>query len=81
MNFKIIETSNNWPDVLIYRDRSDSGAEQVKITTFGTTDGNDTDMHCEETIEFKTSLSAIQFVKDYSKDSADAWCKSEGITF
>jgi len=77
-NFKIINTSPKYPDILLYRDRDEDGGEIVEIKTIGIIDGED-DMFACETVNFQSSLLACSFINDFSKKSADDWCESENI--
>lgn len=80
MNFKIIETSVNQPDVLVYRDRNDDGEEQVIIHAFGKIDESD-DMIISEVVEFENPETAMNFVKDYSAHSANEFCKRNNLKY
>lgn len=79
-HFIIIKTSAKYPDVLLHRDRNDDGEELVKIKAIGEVDGTE-DMFAEETIIFSSPESAINFIADFSKTSAEEWCKKERITY
>lgn len=80
MNFKIIETSTQFPDVLLYRDSDENGNQNVKILAIGKI-GEDEDMFAVEQIDFENSGSAISFIRDYSKTSAEKWCQNKDIKY
>lgn len=80
MNFKIIETSVLMPDVLLYRDREESGKEEVKIMAIGIV-GSDEDMFAIETVQFDTCEMAKRYINDFSQKSAELWCQKENITY
>ena len=80
MNFKIIETNINHPDVLVYRDRNDDGEEQVIIHAFGKIEESD-DMIISDVVEFENSETAKCFVKDYSTNSANEFCKRNNLKY
>jgi hypothetical protein len=44
MNYKIVVTESEYPDVLLYRDRDDQGNEIVTIQAVGTS-GEDQENH------------------------------------
>jgi hypothetical protein len=74
MNFKIIETSEKYPNLLLYRDRDENCNELVFLITIGKIDG-ESDMFASEYIEFGNSKTAKCFINDFSKKSADKWCE------
>ena len=82
MNFKIIETNHELPDVLIYRDVDECGNEEVVILAIGAnkTEGAD-EWFASETVQFNSPDSAKAFVRDYSKKSAEDFCKSQNVTY
>jgi hypothetical protein len=80
MNYKIVETDCDFPDVLLYRDRGDKGVEQVVVRATGFID-DDGDQMITEVIEFPTSESAINFIVDYSVKSANAFCVANNIKY
>lgn len=80
MHFKIVETSHEFPDVLLHRDRDDNGQEMVKILAVGKID-EDENMFAIENIDFEASDSAMSFIKDYSKTSAEKWCQKHGVYY
>jgi len=80
MNFKIIETESQFPDVLLYRDRDSNGTELVNILAIGTLEDSD-DSFASETASFDSHESAIDFIRYYTKHSANSFCKRQGIKF
>lgn len=80
MNFKIIETDYLYPDILLYRNRDEEGNEMVNILTIGEIEG-DTEMFAGETISFENHQSAKNFIRDFSKESANEWCKENKISY
>lgn len=80
MHFKIIETSTQLPDVLLHRDRDENGQEMVKILAVGKI-GEDENMFAIEQIEFENVESAISFIRDYSKTSAEKWCQKQEVAY
>lgn len=78
MNYKIIVTSQELPDVLLHRDK-DEETEVVHMKAIGFIDG-EPDMYAVETVYFDSAKSAIGFVRDYSVESANEWCAEFGIT-
>lgn len=80
MNFRIIVTQSPAPDILLYRNRNEDGTELVVVMAIGTIDKLN-DMFASEVIEFENSTSAQCFITDYSKESAEAWCKYNKIKY
>jgi hypothetical protein len=80
MNHKIIETNCKLPDVLLYRHRNEDGDEQVIIQAIGTIDDTD-NTFAQEPVTFDNEYSAQRFITDYSKTSAELWCKQQAITY
>lgn len=80
MDFKILKTSSKYPDVLIYRTRDEDGNEQVFIHSFGTNAEKTQDEMNNEVIEFQSPIVAQNFIKDFSINSAEEWCKEQAIT-
>lgn len=80
MNYKIIETEPQFPDLLLYRDRDETGQEMVMILTIGTMENSD-DMFAGEKVLFENSESAKSFIQDYSVFTANKFCKDQGIKF
>lgn len=80
MNFKIIETEPRFPDILLHRDRDESGKEIVKILAIGTMENSD-DMFAGEEITFESKESAQRFIVDFSSISAAKWCINQDIKY
>jgi len=80
MNYKIIETGYELPDVLLHRDRNDDGEEIVQIKAIGFYDGAD-NMFCIEDITFNSECSAQRFIKDFTLESAESWCTDNQIKY
>lgn len=80
LNFKIIETSPNFPDVLLYRDRGNDDREYVEILAVGTIDG-ESNMFARDEMSFGNALLASAFIRCFDKKAAEEWCELEGITY
>lgn len=80
MNFKIIETDSISPDVLLHRGRNEEGVEVVRILAIGMI-SNEPNMFVEDEIEFSNPDSAKNFIYDFSIESANEFCKREGIKY
>jgi hypothetical protein len=80
MNYRIINTYALTPDILLYRNRDEEGIELVVIMAIGIIDKLD-DMFASEIIEFENSTSAQCFITDYTKESADKWCRHHKIKY
>jgi len=80
MNYKIIETSEKYPNVLLYRDRDENGTEFVYISAIGKIE-NEEDMFAFECVEFENNKTAQSFINDYSKESAEEWCEENEIYY
>lgn len=81
MNFKILETNAFLPDLLVYRDESEDGAELVIIHAYGFEDNETSETLNYETIEFQDSESAKSFIKDYSIESAQRWLENRNLKY
>lgn len=82
-NFRIISTdysSPDVPDVLLYRDRNEDGLEMVNILAIGRIDNED-DMFAIESVTFEDYKSALNFINDFSVESAIKWCKKQKIYY
>lgn len=77
MNYVILQTKVNLPDVLLYRDRDEEGKEIVIIKAIGS--GEIDDYFAIEEIAFQSVLSAQNFINDFSVDSANKWCEDQNI--
>lgn len=78
MNFKIIETLEKYPDVLLYRDRDEHGGETVVIMAIGFAESSE-DYSVSETVCFNEPESAKRFIADYSDFSANIWCQTQNV--
>ena len=83
MNFKIVETNNTNPDILIYRcpDSFQNGDYICRIITYGDIDNNDDTSVAIEAITFDTEQSMQDFIKYYSKEQANNFCETHQITY
>lgn len=82
MNFKIIETPAEYPDVLVHRDRDENGKELVKLLAFGTIyQDDDSNAIAEETVSFVNYEAAQAFVHDFSYESAVAFRERPEIRY
>lgn len=79
-HFRIIETGSDFPDVLLHRDRDEDGKEMVNILAIGII-GNDENMFASEEIVCKDYQTACSFIADFSKKSAEDWCKKHGVEY
>lgn len=77
-HFKILETSSVFPDVLIRRDRNENGDEYVEISAIGVIDDIE-DMYAIEKVLFEDNLSAISYIKHFSVEAAEDFCKRNKI--
>jgi len=80
MNYRIIETGSNYPDLLLHRDRNENGDESVTIFAIGVI-AEDEDQFATEEVLFDSSKTAQLFIKDFSKASADQWCANNEISY
>lgn len=83
MNYKIIKTEAEYPDVLLHRDRDDNGNEAVIIKAIGTPENEpeNNDHFVQETIEFGDYITAQCFIEDFSQKSAENWCGTHKIMY
>lgn len=79
MNQKIVETYSELPEVLLYRDRDEAGNEIVQIQAIGCIEGNE-DQFAVETIQFVSPITAQGFIRDFSSESASAWCREQEVS-
>jgi len=79
-HFRIIETGSDYPDVLLHRDRNEDGQELVKILAVGKME-NKKNMFSVEEIVCKDYHTACCFITDFSKKSAEDWCKKHGVEY
>jgi len=80
MNFKIIETEHDLPDVLLFRDRYENGEEIVNILAIGVIEDCD-DMFAESQVIFDSSDLAKSFIRDFTQKSAINWCVQNKISY
>ena len=78
MNFKIIQTSGTYPDVLLTRDREDN--ETVKIIAFGKI-REDEDQMVETVIDFPEAEYAKAFINCFSIELAEVFCETHEIKY
>lgn len=79
MNFKIIKTGLEYPDVLVTRDRDDDG-EIVKIIAIGTIN-DDLDQIIETIIEFPQFEFSKAFIENFNTKLAKAFCDQHNIKY
>lgn len=80
MNFKIIETEHDLPDVLLFRDRDEGNKEIVNILAIGILEDLP-DMFLESQVIFDSANMAKSFIKDFTQKSAETWCKKNKISY
>ena len=80
MNFKIIETDLDLPDVLVYRDRNDDDEDIVTVLAMGKVNEKKIEMIFSQVIQFDFPEYAKSFVRDYSRQSAIEFCKLHNLT-
>ena len=80
MNFKIIETSQNYLDVLLVRDRNENGKEMVNILAIGILEDLP-DMFLESQVVFDSADLAKSYIKDFTQKTAEIWCKENKIKY
>ena len=80
VHFKIIETTENYPDVLVYRDRDEDGQEIVKIFACGILQEEE-NMFVSEEIVFQHYVTACVFIKNFGLEAAVSWCKRNEVSF
>jgi len=80
MNFKIIKTSEELPDVLLFRDRDENGKEIVNILAIGTLEDLP-DMFLESQVLFDSGELAKRYIQDFSRTSAETWCIENVISY
>lgn len=79
-HFKIITTTSDYPDVLLVRDRDENGEEIVRIVAVGTIDGQ-SNMFASSKVSFDCWQDAMDFINDFSSDSANKWCERQKISY
>lgn len=82
MNYKIVETESMYPDVLIYREKREDDPEKnwVIIVAIGRVD-NDDDAEVYEVVEFLTRQMARNYIRDFSVESANEFCKQNNLQY
>ncbi len=78
--FKIIETGSPCPDVLLHIERDENGTLTVQIKAIGVLEG-ESEMFASEEIVFPSMKTCCRFIEDYSTESAEKWCKEQGIKY
>ncbi|MGN6530484.1 MAG: hypothetical protein ACTHK0_01865 [Ginsengibacter sp.] len=79
-HFKIIETENEYADVLMYRDRNEDGKEIVRIMAVGIIDGEE-NMFADEEIQFENYKTACSFIRDFGRKAAEEWCHAQDVMY
>lgn len=79
MHYKIIETDHGNPDVLLHRDRDEQG-EYVRIFAIGIMEATE-NMFAIEIVRFESYNTAMRFIKDFTKLSAEEWCNKQCIDY
>lgn len=80
MNYRIVETRCEYPDVLLFIDITDLGDYFVTILAIGS-NGETEDYYAKQDIEFKSISLCRSFIEDFSQKSAELWCKDEEISY
>lgn len=78
-HFRIIETKQSFPDVLIYRDIDEVGNEFVKIMAVGLVDDVD-DTFVVEEARFQNHFTASEYIESFTQKNAENWCKRQGVS-
>lgn len=79
MNFKIIDTDSDFPDVLLYLDDLD-GKDNVIIQAVGDTP-EEPDILKFERIDFPDRQMCRRFIADYTVESANAFCRERDLYY
>ena len=79
MDYRIIKTGYDIPDVLLHRDRDDEGNEVVEVKAIGTIDSNE-DQFAIETVKFPNADLAFAFIRDFTKQAATDFCERNGVS-
>ena len=84
MNYKILQTDNIYPDVLLYREYNKDYNPTVVIYAIG----NDSEkkeakqeITVVEIVEFVEVSTVISFIKNFDEKSANKWCKIKNIYY
>lgn len=81
LDFKILETGNEYPDVLVHRVVEEEDTKNyVEIKCFGEQQGTK-DLIFTETITFENLDSARLFISEFSEQFANQWCKSQKVKY
>lgn len=80
MNFKIINTPDGYPDVLIRREPEDEGSDVIVINAWGTIDGEE-DLMVEEIIRFETPQTLQDFIEAFTVQMAIRFCDRKSISY
>lgn len=79
MNYKAFQLEIN-QQLLLFRDIDvETSYPVVKIYAYYLDKDGDDNM-CEENVLFENTESALSYVRDFSEDSAVAWCKKNIIS-
>jgi hypothetical protein len=79
MNYKIIDTGSEYPDVLLYRTQTENSDPCVNIFAIGYVGGEETAEN--EEVIFDTVESCQRFIQDYSDISAIKWVQYRDLTY
>lgn len=80
MHYKIVQTSADFPDVLLYRDRDNDGFDIVNIFACGKINDDENVFACE-TVAFESLFTAISFISCFDQIAAETWCKVNEIFY
>jgi hypothetical protein len=80
MNFKIVETASQYPDVLVYRERTDDDEETVVVVAFGDNEELE-DLQEYAVVEFPNAAMAKNYVKDFTVASAENFCETYNLLY
>lgn len=80
MNFKIINTPDGYPDVLVRRDTEDECADVIVISAWGTVNGEN-DLIVEEIIRFEGPDTLQDFIEAFTVQMAVRFCDQKEITY
>lgn len=80
MNFKIINTPDGYPEVLIRRETSEQCADIIIISAWGTIDDNG-GMIAEEQINFENPETLQDFIEAFTEQMAIRFCDRKEISY
>lgn len=80
VDYKIVETAPDYPDVLVFRDRQDGGQNCVRIMAWGELEGSSDSIGIED-VFFESVKSCKSFISDFSSTSANSWCDNQKIKY